>query len=197
MVPVELALELGCGRAAEVVVDPPGADHADVAECPGGDDFATFEVEVVGAALHADLDDLFGVFFRLHEFDTLLRRLAEGLFDVDILAGGERVEDHSVMPMLGRGDEDGLDFLVVEELLVVPIGFGSFGFGEGGFEMGFIDVADGGDLDGGVLLEDSHDEGAAAAGADDAEVEAGGLGEKGCGCAHKEESPSDHESRIL
>jgi hypothetical protein len=199
LLPVERAVQFGGSCDAEVVVEPPGAHHADGAEGTGGDDAAGVLVEVVAAALHADLDDVLRTLLGVDQGDALLGSLAEGFFDVDVLAGGEGVEHHLSVPVLRGGDEDGGDVLVFEQGLVVAIGLGRLGLapgggGEGALEVRFIDVADRADPNGRVLLEHGHDESTAAAGADDAErdlVRGGRSG--GEGGAGGEEEPAAAE----
>src|SRR5262249_35325855 len=68
--------------------------------------------------------------------------------DVDVLAGGDGVEGHGGVPVIGRADEDGVDVLAVEDILVT-LGGGRPGVGEleAVGEGAVVDVADGDDLD--------------------------------------------------
>ena len=95
-----------------------------------------------------------------------------GLFLIDVLAGIERGGEMLAMEMLRRGDQDGVDGFVVEQIAVVEIGLGVGRNQFGVFETLGIDIGEGDELgvgagDGGFNV--LH---AAVAGADDAEADA-------------------------
>ena len=54
--------------------------------------------------------------------------MGHGLFAVDGLAGADGVYDDLLVPMIGDGGEDAVDFLVVEEIFVAA-GDGEVGLG--------------------------------------------------------------------
>ena len=53
------------------------------------------------------------------DVEALVDRVGHRLLDVDVLAGGERVERHLPVPVVRRGDEHRVDALVVEQAPVV------------------------------------------------------------------------------
>src|SRR3982751_2157811 len=77
LLPIEGAIELRGLRFAQAVIEPPTAYHAHVAEGAVRDNLAALQVEVVTPALHADLDYALRFLLGIHQFDALLRRLAE------------------------------------------------------------------------------------------------------------------------
>ena len=54
----------------------------------------------------------------------VIHREGHRLFLVDVLAGGERGDEVLAMQVLRRGDQDGVDGLVVEQVAVVEIRLG-------------------------------------------------------------------------
>jgi len=59
-----------------------------------------------------------GFFVRGHHGEAVGGIVRHGFFAVDIFAGGERVHNHLLMPVVGHGDEDGVDVFRVEQFLV-------------------------------------------------------------------------------
>ena len=112
----------------------------------GRDNLPALQIEIVAAALHADLDDVFRFLFGLDEFHTLLRRLAQRLLDIDVFAGGERIQHHASVPVFRGGDQDRIDVFIVEKLFVIAVGARLAACFRGGrdglFQVGFVDVAD-------------------------------------------------------
>src|SRR3954453_9966392 len=84
-------------------------------------DFPGLEEQVIATALHAALDDLLRGSLSGHQFDALLNGVTERLFHVDVLSGGQRVEDHAMVPMLGSSDQDDIDLFIVQEILILPV----------------------------------------------------------------------------
>ena len=129
------------------------------------------------------------------------RVMGAEFFEIDVLAGAECEEGGGSVPVIGRGDGDGVD-LVFERFAEITNCLGPFGaalFHGGGGCVGvrFVDVADVGDFD--ILKFGKLDGvgGAAAGGADDGNTheaarglaeENGGECERGCG----EETPTVH-----
>jgi len=74
------------------------------------------------ALLIADLYDLLGAGGFGQEFFAFFNRVGDGLFAVDIFAGGYGVEDHADVPVVGGADDDRVDIFAVEEYPVVLIG---------------------------------------------------------------------------
>ena len=110
--------------------------------------------------------------------------MAERFFDINVFAGGNGVEHHLSVPVLGCGDENDLNVLIGEEIFVVSVSFGMRtvcgSLQERPFQVGLIYVADSADPDLSVFLERSHDRRATAAAANDTEDDlVGRLGMSG------------------
>ena len=69
----------------------------------------------VGRRLHADGEDLLGLLDRLGDLAGLVDRVGHRLFAVDVLAGLHGVDRHLGVPVVGRGDQDGVDVLALED----------------------------------------------------------------------------------
>ena len=123
-----------------------------------------------GTLLHADLADAVVFTGGFDDKRPFVDGAGERLFDVDVAAGVEGVDRDVLMPVVGRGNEDGIEVFGVEQAAVVGEGrgFGRVLFGT--VEFGAIHVAEGLDADGLVALELSHVAAAAIAEPDDAEV---------------------------
>src|SRR5205823_5541047 len=154
-----------------------------------------FDVFGIRAALRTVLDYAVVLLLRGYEQFALVRIVTARFFDVDVLAGGDAQDCGGGVPVVGRSDGHGKDFLVVQDLLVladgrggggVVVGGGFFGddlgTGRGG---GVIDVADVLDEDVGEAGESGGELGAAAAGAHDGDDDA--LAWRGGGCGLGEE----------
>ena len=76
-----------------------------------------------GAPVGAHLYDALGALGRFHHFAAFDDGQAERLLDIDILTGVAGIDEHRGMPVVGRGDDHGVDVFVFEELLVlfVPV----------------------------------------------------------------------------
>ena len=122
--PVELILEFGRGLAAPVrVAVPLGLDVRHVTDGPGIDEVLGALVELAVAPLQADLNELIGVrFVQRPQSVDFLGREDQGLLAEDMLARLEgSLHDREVQEQ-GNRDEDGLDRVVLEQLVVVGVG---------------------------------------------------------------------------
>ncbi len=131
-----------------------------------------------GALLGSHLHLLAVLAHGLEEQRTFSRVVATGLFYIDVLASLQSVDGHWGVPVIGRGDGDGVDVFLFENLAEVFAGCGRVAHrllhGGGEFCEGVaVDVADVRDA-GGVLicLERGEMRVGAAVKADDGEVEA-------------------------
>ena len=79
---------------------------------------------VVGAALGAVLDDPVVLAGGLDGDPALVDVVAARLLDVDVLAGLAGPDGHQRVPVVGRGDRDGVEVLVVEHAADVLLGGG-------------------------------------------------------------------------
>lgn len=82
-------------------------------------------VEAVRAVLRSHLDDALALRRDAHDLLRLLHRVGERLLHVDMLPGGQRVQQHPMVKVFGRRDDDRVKRLVGEQLLVVDEGFRS------------------------------------------------------------------------
>jgi hypothetical protein len=96
-----------------------GADHRDGAEPAGFDDVARRRLPGAADPLAAHLEDPFVPVGGGDDFDPFVDGEGHRLLDVDVLAGREGVERHLPVPVVRRGDEHGVDVLVVEQAAVV------------------------------------------------------------------------------
>jgi hypothetical protein len=96
--------------------------------------------------------------------------VAERLFHVDVLAGLNGVNDHLGVPVIGCGDDNGVELFVGEEAAIVLLAFRAGGRGlQPRFEVWGVNVADGGNLKAN-LFELAGKEAPAASGTDQADV---------------------------
>ena len=120
-------------------------------------------------------------------------RVAERLFQVDVLAGAAGGDHRQHVPLLVGGDDDRVDVLVLEQLAVVAVGGDAVAAGEFAAlsEVLGVHVADGGESSSGQAEESGNEQAAAArAAADQAQID-GVVGAGGCHCARcREELPA-------
>src|SRR5262245_24937999 len=138
---------VGHGRAGEVDAGDADLDGGDLAELAVADQLAGLAELLGGALLAAGLDDAVVLAGCLDHRPPLGDGQAERLLAVDVLAGLAGVDGDQGVPVVGHGDDDGIDVLAVEQLAVVADGErGLAGLlldaGPGLFEPGLIDLAD-------------------------------------------------------
>ena len=118
----EIEVEAGRNRGGRI--DQPDARTVAVADGPCDFDVADLaalhEVERLShaghaAALHAHLTHASELPRPLRHHAALLHVVAAGLFHVDILARLHGPDGHQGVPVVGRGDRDGVDVLAVEQ----------------------------------------------------------------------------------
>src|SRR5262249_62390587 len=113
--PCGFALGGGVFRQLRQVPVPGGADRGDAPEgtvandLPGGVDARRT------APLHADLDNAVGRTNRLDHLRALVDGQRHRLFEIDVLLSLDAGEQLIVVPVVGRGDDDSVDVLVVED----------------------------------------------------------------------------------
>ena len=91
------------------------ACHGDLAQCPGVHRLGKLRVHPRRPAVNADLDDPVVLPRRLDHRPALDDRHRQRLLDVDVLArvaGGDHLDG---VPVVGRGDHDGVDILAIED----------------------------------------------------------------------------------
>ena len=73
-------------------------------------------------ALHrAGLQDAFVLAHGLHDFDGLVDVVRQRLFAIDILAGAQRGQRRDRVPVVGRGDADGVDVLAGDQFAEIVV----------------------------------------------------------------------------
>ena len=101
------------------------------ADAPGAHHFAGEAEFAAGALLAADLKNAGVAVDGVDQVFGFADGEGERLFAVDILAGGAGGGGEQAVPVIGRGDEDGVDFLAVQEVVIVVIIFDVCGTGGG------------------------------------------------------------------
>ena len=107
-------------------------------------------------------------------FDLVRQRF----LDVDVLAGGARLDRDRAVPVVGRGDENGVDVLALEQPLVVLValdldaGLQLGQVGDRVVEPHLVRLGDGDELAVGMTQEEAGDLVAAVAAADEAHADA-------------------------
>ena len=94
-------------------------DERDLAELAGLNDLLALDPVLPAALLRAGLDDLLRRLDGLHHLGAFFDRVRDRLLDVDVLAGGDRVERHLLVPVIRRADEHRVDLAVVEDAPVL------------------------------------------------------------------------------
>ena len=168
-VPIEGAGERGVVERDGEVPVPHRLDHGDAPQRAFVDRLLGLAHERHAAPLHADLHDAVGRAGCFHHARALFQVQRERLLEVDVFAGGERVEQHRAVMVVRRGDHDEVEALVRQQVLVVHVGLRVFRrLGEGALAERLVDVADGDALRA-ELLKGVMQPAAAAAYADGAE----------------------------
>ena len=57
--------------------------------------------------------------FHLGQLQGLLDGVAHRLFEIDVLAGLDGVDGHACVPVIGSGDQNGIDLGIAENVLVL------------------------------------------------------------------------------
>ncbi len=173
LLPVERAGVDDLARAMRLVVLPPvGADLGDAAEAAALDEIDGVAEMAPTALLHAALEDLLAGADGFGEDGAFFERVGDGLFEVDVFAGGDGVGGDANVPMIGSRDEDGVE-LLIEDFFVIDVSAGirSCGAIFDGVAARGVNVADGDDLVSADAIGGIEEVIHAAAGADDADAE--------------------------
>ncbi len=83
----------------------------------------------IGAILRAVLDDAFVLLRRSHELAAFINVVGKRLLDINILAGLASPDGSQRMPVVGGGNGDGVNVLVLERFADVLVGPGPFALG--------------------------------------------------------------------
>ena len=121
-----------------------GADTMDLADVPGGQQFHHFLEVRAAAPLRAHLHHALVAPRGGGHPAALLDEQRHGLFDVDVLARGAGHDGLQGVPVIRRGDDDGVDAHVVQHLPEVGVAFGrGAAIGLRPLDARLVDVADG------------------------------------------------------
>ena len=160
-------------RAVAVVA---GLGLHDVADLPVADQVIGHLPARVGGRLDADGHHALVLLDRLGHATGLVDRVGHRLLAVDVLLRLAGVDGHLGVPVVGRGDDHGVDVVVLQDLAIVDLGLLAAGLGLGVLAVAVVDVGHGDDVDELPLLlhlEEVADVGlGAAAWAEDGEVDA-------------------------
>ena len=117
--PIELLHRYRRVVAGQGVLIPVGVNESNLSETAGLDNLLPEHPVIPASLLCSCLYDLLRRFDGLDQLDTLGNRVRHRLFDVDVLSGCDRVERDRLVPMIGRADQDGVDFAIVENPAVI------------------------------------------------------------------------------
>ncbi len=124
----DVEVDLFRGRRDRLLADAPaglvaqGARDQQLAELAGPDGLDGLGPLAVGAALRPVLDDPVVLPGGLDGDAPLVHVVAARLLDVDVLAGLAGPDRHQRVPVVGRGDRDGVNRLVLEHAADVLLG---------------------------------------------------------------------------
>ncbi len=127
------------------------ARHVHVADHAFAEFFHAFPHARRRAAVGAVLDDAVVFAGRLHQLRAFKNVVGAGLLDVHILARLTGPDAHQRVPVIRRGDGDGVDGFVFQQLAHIGIGgwtrlAGRLDLGQAASQDGFVHVAQRGDL---------------------------------------------------
>ena len=104
---------------------PVGGDHVEFADGSGRQEFFGLGVDDGADALAADLKNAVGGTGGRDDLGAVGVDVDHGLFEVDVFAGVHGVDGGLLVPVVGCGDNDGVDVFAGEDLFVVAGGEGS------------------------------------------------------------------------
>ena len=123
MLPIERLADRSASAAS-----PPADSSATSRFEPGdaADTAALNEIDGVAeltpaALLHAALEDPVAGADGVREGFAFFDGVGDGLFEVDVFAGARASQATVHVPVVGGGDEDGVDLLVVEHLAIIQM----------------------------------------------------------------------------
>src|SRR5882724_2959672 len=159
--------------AAGIVAAERAFDKIEIADDAGGEELFGFGAEDGADALRTDLYDAAGFFCGGDHGEAVSRGVGHRLFAIDVFAGVDGVHDDLLVPMIGNGGDDAVDFLVVEEFFVPARGWNFLADNFLGERVAAVVEITGGDaFDTGELNGAGEQAGALHADANDAEADA-------------------------
>src|SRR5713226_4042020 len=160
-------------RAGGIVAAKRAFDESERADDAVGEKLFGFGTNDGADALRADFHDAASLLRGSDHGDTVGGGMGHGLFTVDIFSGVDGVDDHLLVPMIGDGGDEAVDFLVIEEIFVAARG-GDFPADNflGECVAAVVEIASGDAFDAGKLDGVAEQTGALHADTDDAEAQA-------------------------
>src|SRR5229473_960086 len=159
-------------RAGGIVAAKRAFDESESADDAVGEKLLGFGTNDGADALRADFHDAAGLLCGSDHGDAVGGGMGHWLFAVDIFAGVDGVDDHLLVPMIGDGGDEAIDFLVIEEIFVAPCGGDFFADNFLGESMAaVVEIASGDAFDAGKLDGVVKETGALHADTDNAEAQ--------------------------
>ena len=109
-------------RPGGIVASEGSLDQVHIADRALRDHLFRLSVDHGTDALGADLHDASGLFLRIRHVEALGRGVRHGFFAIHILARAHRVDHDLLVPVVGNGDDEAVDILVVEQFLIAARG---------------------------------------------------------------------------
>jgi len=125
--------------------------HDHLADHAVGDGLACLPPLVAGSGLRAHLEDALGLLHGTDQLLDLLIGMAHGILEIDILAMIHGIEGDFGVPMVGRGDDDCIHVRTVQDFPVIQVAVALETVRLRLLAL-FVDIADGHDLAGIVVL---------------------------------------------
>src|SRR6267143_528555 len=160
-------------RTVGVVAAERAFDESESADDAVGEKLFGLGAEDGTDALRTNLHDAAGFFCGSDHGDSVGGGMGHRLFAVDVFAGADGVDDNLVVPMIGDGGDEAIDFFVVEQIFVAERG-GDFLADNylGERVAAVVEIASGDTFDAGELDGVAEKAVALHADADNAEAEA-------------------------
>ena len=139
--PIELAFER---RIVELLGDVPvplRLHHADAAQDAAVHQLLGFDDGFGAAPLHAHLHNLFGLAHGVYNLAALFKRVRHGFFKVHVLLGIERCLKARIMLVIGRGDDDRVNPVLMQQVVIIEIALGPCRVLQGHLNIRFVDIA--------------------------------------------------------
>jgi len=103
---------------------PVGANKADLTQAAGVDDLFRQDVVVPTALLGAGRHDPAGLLHARQQLVSFRQVVGHRFLDIDVFAGRHRLQCHRRVPVVGGGDQHGVDVAAVQEPAVIACGLG-------------------------------------------------------------------------
>ncbi len=148
------------------------ANHSHLTEFSRANPFARLSLGLRTHTLAADLDDAIGFRGRVDDLHAFGGSISERLFTIDILTGLNGLDNNGLVPMIGRGHDDGVNRLGGDDVLEGRIGFDARAYPlDGALNPTFVGIRDGHNLRARHGQEGLHQLMGSRAGTDDADLD--------------------------